>query len=77
MIKLKENKNAKTLMEEYNYSKEDLLNKEDVAMYQFEHCVKGKSRLKELECNKYGYVVPTFNETISGLVDEVYAFQED
>lgn len=77
MLKLKKHRNAVELMKEYGYSKVDLLNPEDVSMYQFVPCKAGKSRLEQLECTKYGFVVPTFNDALENIVGEVYAFQED
>lgn len=77
MIKLRKHAQALELMEEYRYSKEDLLNSEDVTMYQFVSCDAGKSALVSLECTEYGFVVPTFNDALNEIVNEVYAFQED
>ena len=37
----------------------------------------GKTRLIPLEATKYGFVVPTFNNALEKIVEEVYAFQED
>jgi AAA15 family ATPase/GTPase len=77
MIKLKENTKSRQLMNEYGYTKYDLLSENNVKMYQFVQNGKGKTRLENLKCEKYGFVVPTFNDSLSRLVSEVYAFQED
>lgn len=77
MIKLKNHSDSKSLMIEYGYKKEDLLDKKDVTMYQFIQTSEGKSRLSSLELTEYGFVVPTFNNALDKLVKEVYAFQED
>ena len=55
----------------------DLLGKEDIQMYQFVTENSRKTRLISLEATKYGFVVPTFNDALEKIVDEVYAFQED
>lgn len=77
MVKLKKNDEVNTLMEEYNYTKKDLLNPEEVSMYQFIPTGIGKTKLEQLKCTKYGFVVPTFNNALEKIVREVYAFQED
>ena len=65
------------LQKEYGYRKEDLLSREDVQMYQFVPDNNGKTHLEALEATKYGFVVPTFNNALEKIVEEVYAFQED
>ena len=65
------------MQQEYGYKKEDLLSREDIQMYQFVTENSGKTRLIPLEATKYGFVVPTFNNALEKIVEEVYAFQED
>ena len=77
MLKLKVNKHCAELMEEYGYQKTDLVDTNDVSMYQFDETGVGKSKLKKLECTQYGYVIPTFNDALKQILEEVYAFQED
>lgn len=77
MIKLNRNVDKKALMEQYKYSGGDLLDLNDINMYQFAKYEKSKTVLEELKSNEYGFVVPTFNEALESIVDEVYAFQED
>lgn len=77
MIKLRKHVQVMDLMKEYGYTKTDLLNSDEVTMYQFVSCGVGRSSLETLECTKYGFVVPTFNDALNDIVDEVYAFQED
>ena len=77
MIKLKNHPQCNELMNEYSYNKKDLLDSKEVSMYQFIHVKSDKSRLEKLECTKYGFVVPTFNDALDKIVREVYAFQED
>ena len=77
MMKLKNHVRSNELQQEYGYKKEDLLSKEDIQMYQFVTENSGKTRLIPLEATKYGFVVPTFNNALEKIVEEVYAFQED
>ena len=57
--------------------KGDAPSQEDIQMYQFVTENSGKTRLIPLEATKYGFVVPTFNNALEKIVEEVYAFQED
>jgi len=77
MLKLKSHNRSNQLQQEYGYNKADLLCEKDVQMYQFVEENDGKTRLISLEATKYGFVVPTFNNTLEKIVEEVYAFQED
>ena len=77
MMKLKNHVRSSELQKEYGYRKEDLLSREDVQMYQFVPDNNGKTHLEALEATKYGFVVPTFNNALEKIVEEMYAFQED
>lgn len=77
MIKLKKNKRSKELREEYSYKEEDLVDIKDVSMYQFSENEKQRTVIEDLKSNENGFVVPTFNNALQSIVDEVYAFQED
>lgn len=77
MLKLRTHKNGIALMKEYGYGKNDLLDKKDVSMYQFVGIKSGKTKLEELESSSYGFIVPTFNNALEQIVEEVYAFQEE
>lgn len=77
MIKLKKNKRSKELRDEYSYKDEDLVDINDVRMYQFSINEKQRTVIEKLESNENGFIVPTFNNALKSIVDEVYAFQED
>lgn len=77
MMKLKNHIRSNELQQKYGYKKTDLLCKEDIQMYQFVAENSGKTRLISLEATKYGFIVPTFNNALEKIVEEVYAFQED
>lgn len=77
MMKLKNHIRSNELQQEFGYKKNDLLSRDDVEMYQFITQNNGKTRLRSLEATKYGFVVPTFNDALEKIVEEVYAFQED
>lgn len=77
MIKLKRHKHTKELCDEYAYYNSDLVDVDDVRMYQFSKDEKQKTVLEKLESNENGFVVPTFNKALQSILEEVYAFQED
>ena len=77
MIKLKKNKRSKELRDEYSYKDEDIVDINDVRMYQFSINEKQRTVIEKLESNENGFIVPTFNNALKSIVDEVYAFQED
>ena len=76
MIKLNNRSTEREeLMQEFNYSKEDLLSPEEINLYQFERGEK-LTVIKKLKSGKYGFVANLFNKAIDELVNEIYAFQE-
>jgi len=77
MIKLEGNPNKAELAKEYEYDQDDLIASEDIAMYQFDVGSNNKTTIQTLESNKYGFTIPTFNDTLEDILDEVYAFQAE
>ena len=78
MIKLKNNKNCIELMKEFSYDDMDLLEYKKVGVYQFSrNKTSGKTDVIELMSGKYGFEVPTFNDALEELLNEVYHLQED
>lgn len=78
MLKLgaMEKDNQKSLMQKFCYSKNDLLNIYDVCMYQFDTETEN-THITQLEGGQYGFVVPTFNDALQKMLDEVYAFDNE
>ena len=78
MLKLSalEKASQEKLMRSYHYSKEDLLSASDVQMLQFntEH---DATSITTLEMTRYGFVAPTFNDTLEKVLDEVYAINDE
>lgn len=74
MIRLGKSQN-KELMEKYGYLEEDLLKEADVSMYQFKENEDGTTTLEELVCGAYGFEVPTFNNALDDMLEEVYELQ--
>ena len=71
MIKLNNNKDKIKLMEEFNYIEKDLLNENEINIYE---CDNG---LQKLKCSKYGFKIKSFNDIIDKLSQEIFAFQEN
>ncbi len=75
MIKLEGNPNKAELSKEYEYDEDDRIAPRDIAMYQFDVGSDNRTTIQTLESNKYGFIIPTFNDTLEDILDEVYAFQ--
>lgn len=73
----------KQLMEQFDYEVVDLLQDRQIRMYQFSRESKalrdpveqGRTVVQELKPQKYGFEVPSFNNALERILDEVYAFQ--
>ena len=77
MIKLQGNPNKAELAKQYEYDQDDLITSGDIAMYQFDVLPGNKTAIKPLACTEFGFVIPTFNDTLAKILDEVYAFQTE
>lgn len=77
MLRLNTLKQKEELMEQYGYIEDDLLSIENVAVYQLDEISPVESKVTRLEHNEYGFVVPTFNDALDKILEEVYAFQQD
>ena len=76
MIKLHNNKEKESLFEEYGYDGFSTIDTERVNMYQFSCKESGITEIAPLESTKYGFVVPTFNNALESITEEIVAFQE-
>lgn len=76
MIRLTNKENIKELCQHYEYVLEDLLQMEQVKVYQLRVGINGKTEVEELECGKNGFAVPTFNDALDRIMDEGYTIQE-
>ena len=78
MIKLnnRSEQERNELLKQFNYTEEDLLNPDEVNLFQFTREDK-QTTIKLLKSGKYGFVAPSFNKAIDELTQEIFAFQED
>lgn len=77
MIRLHKRADKEMLMERFGYVKEDLLDIAQTSLYQFDTSETGKTVLNIVEHNEYGFIVPTFNDALDAILDEVYALREE
>lgn len=64
------------LLEEFDYGEEDLLNSDEINLYQFERD-ETKTTIQKLPAGKYGFKSTSFNKAIDDLTREIFAFQEE
>ena len=78
MIKLnnRSEQDREDLLEKFHYTKDDLLNPNEINLYQFTREEK-QTLIDPLKSDKYGFVVPSFNKAIDELTQEIFAFQEE
>ena len=62
--------------EDYGYDNSDFLSEKQVRVYQLSNCTDGMTEVKELHGSEKGFAVPTFNDALDDLMDEVIQIQE-
>lgn len=77
MIKLQNRKDCNEICDRLHYGKEDLLNCDQVRVYQLKARAKGKTVVEELNCGENGFIVPTFNDALDSIMSEAYEIQGD
>lgn len=77
MIKLQNRKDCDEICDRLHYGKEDLLNCDQVRVYQLKARAKGKTVVEELSCGENGFIVPTFNDALDSIMSEAYEIQGD
>ncbi len=76
MISLSEREDAESICGQLGYTANDLLNRDQIKVYQLKSAPRRKTTVEELECGKNGFVIPTFNDALDRIMDEGYAIQE-
>lgn len=77
MIRLNKHRQKENLLNDLHYVTEDLLDIDCVNMYQFNLGPSGRTSLEKLQYNEYGFIVPTFNDALDTMLDEVYTLRTD
>jgi len=75
MIKLSNTKNKKELIEQFGYSKDDLIYKEDIKVYEFK-VIDNQTEVTSLTLRDEGFEVPSFNDSLIELAEETIALSE-
>ena len=76
MIRLSEREDIQELCSQFGYNATDMLNAENVRVYQLKSENGEKTKVEEIVCGKNGFAIPTFNEALDKIMDEAYSIQE-
>ena len=78
MIKISSmiNDKAKLIMDHFDYVKDELISPNEVKVYQLQNKNNHETEITELKCTAYGFEVPSFNDALDKLMDEIYKIQE-
>ncbi len=60
---------------DYGFETADLIEKEKVRVYQMSGCKDGTTEVKELRCSDNGFAVPTFNDALDDIMEDVIQIQ--
>lgn len=77
MLSLSEREDVENICARLGYTANDLLNREQIRVYQLKSTRGGKTTVEELECGNNGFVIPTFNDALDKIMEEGYAIQEE
>ena len=77
MIRLQKHPDKKEFMKQFGYIDEDLLDIGNVNLYQFDAVTQNKTELNVVEHNEYGFIVPTFNDALDAMLEEVYILRDN
>lgn len=75
MIKLAKREDCQDICEKLGYTQLDLLSHDQVKVYQLSAKDRRKTEVKELACGENGFVIPTFNDALDGIMNEAYEIQ--
>ncbi len=77
MIKAGKLSHKERFFQQTGYEKEDLLSKEQIAVYQFEEGKDGKTRLTRLLCGDDGFEAMTFYQTLKKINEQIDFIEEE
>lgn len=75
MIKMFHSKHQKELLDQFRYTKDDMLNPDHIKVYEFK-IEENKTEVKPLNLTKEGFEVPSFNNTLIELANETMILSE-
>lgn len=71
MIKLTECQKQEEMLEKLGYDESDLLNRQEVAVYQFDVAEDQRTVVTKLSCGDYGFEAMTFYDTLKNMNEEI------
>ena len=77
MIRLQKHPDRKELMAQLGYVNEDLLDISNANLYQFDTFAENKTQLSSIGHNEYGFIVPTFNDALDSILNEIYILRDE
>lgn len=75
MIKLNSHPDKEKLMLEFGYQNDDLIEAEDVKVYQFDVQLDGSTKVTELKADQDGFQIPSFQRTLNELLQQSMEFE--
>lgn len=76
MIRLSKREDSAEICKQLGYTPDDLLNANQVKVYQLKSEPGEKTSVEELACGENGFAIPTFNDALDRILDESYLIQE-
>ncbi|SET36965.1 AAA family ATPase [[Clostridium] polysaccharolyticum] len=77
MIKLGNNPQKDSLMQKYHYEENDLIDVEDVRVYQFDVQENGYTKVTLVEADEDGFRIPSFQKALSELLGQGMEFETE
>lgn len=77
MIKLKNSPKKESIFERYNYMEIDTIDANQVRVYQLMPLLDGFTEVSQIHPDKYGFTIPTFNNALDKITDEIYAIEDE
>ena len=76
MIRLSKREDSAEICKQLGYTPDDLLDANQVKVYQLKSKPGEKTSVEELVCGENGFAIPTFNDALDRILDESYLIQE-
>ena len=71
MIKASKMKNKEAFLQASDYEEEDLLDRDNIRVYQFDVQENHRTKIQQLSCGDYGFEAMTFYDTLKKMSDEI------
>lgn len=77
MIKLKNSSKQKSIFERYGYTEIDVIDSNQVRVYQLMPLLNGFTETRQIHPDEYGFNIPTFNNALDKITAEIYAIEDE